>query len=68
MLEIAWIPVGKTDEYGEVPLLMYASSSRHECIEKIMERARNEGFRGSSTERLDELKWEVRKFQLTPAD
>lgn len=60
-----FIAVGKTEEWGDVPLTHHVASTRYEVENSIMEKARQEGFKGTIAERLKELNWEIGEFELT---
>ncbi|MFA6051576.1 MAG: hypothetical protein WC762_03200 [Methylobacter sp.] len=60
-----FIAVGKTDEYRDVLLTHHVGSSRHDVEVSIMDKAREEGFKGNLNERLEELNWDIGEFKLT---
>ncbi|MDO9141446.1 MAG: hypothetical protein Q7U38_14100 [Methylobacter sp.] len=60
-----FIAVARTEEYGDVILTDYMSATRCAVEDKIIDVARQEGFKGTIEERLKELNWEIGEFELT---
>jgi hypothetical protein len=59
-----WIVAANVAEFGRVYLTEYAAINRTEALQKILARARSEGFAGSAQQRIDELGWEVVQVRI----
>ena len=58
----AWLPVGKTSEYGDVMLIQHTRQSRDQVSALIME---IKEINGSLKERLDYLGWRIAQVEVT---
>lgn len=54
-----WIVRAKGEEYGQVYLPDYSGSFKHDVERKVMDGARRENYRGTLTERLAYLDWQI---------
>lgn len=63
-MNFIWVAAGTSDEFGRQYLADYASYCEIGVEQKIMRRARDEGFRGTLQERLEYLGWEIVKLRV----
>jgi hypothetical protein len=58
-MKMIWIVAADVDEFGRIYLPEYAARDKNSVIDRVMDRARAEGFRGGAEERLAALGWEI---------
>lgn len=59
-----WIVAADVAGYGRVYLTEYASLSRTEVLQKVISRARSDGFNGSAEQRIGELGWSIVQVRI----
>lgn len=59
-----WIVAADVPSLNRVYLPEYAAMTKTESLQKVLARARSEGFMGSAQQRLDALGWEVVRVRI----
>lgn len=66
-MTMIWIVAADVDEFGRVYLPEYAALDKRGVIDRVMARARAEGFKGGVDERLAALDWEIVPVRIEEA-